>query len=48
MSGERFFAYWRAEPLRAVIEAAGWSVDEIDRNASPRGGHWLSVFAHRA
>lgn len=43
----RHFTFWREPALRTVIEAAGWTVDSVDRGASPRGETWLEVRASR-
>jgi hypothetical protein len=43
----RHFTFWREEPLRAVLEAAGWTVTDVDRATSPRGEEWLDVLARR-
>ena len=31
VAAPRHFVYWREEPLRDALEAAGWSVDEVTR-----------------
>ena len=33
----RHFTFWREEPLRAVLEDAGWEVVEVDRTTSAAG-----------
>lgn len=42
VEGRRFFTYWRAEPLRAALEEAGWQVESL---TSERGSQteqlWL-------
>ena len=45
----RHFVYWREEPLRAVLEAAGWEVDAGRRTGwAPQSGQpWLDVRAAR-
>jgi SAM-dependent methyltransferase len=45
--GPRHFTFWREEPLRAVLEEAGWKVDRVDRGTSVRGEDWLEVRARR-
>ncbi|HEY2880517.1 class I SAM-dependent methyltransferase [Nocardioides sp.] len=44
----RFFTFWRDEPLRSVMEAAGWSVREVLRSEGRDGEQWLEVLATRA
>jgi SAM-dependent methyltransferase len=45
----RRFTYWRSEPLRQVLEDAGWDVDEIDRYEGAQARQpWLEVRARRA
>jgi SAM-dependent methyltransferase len=49
VAGPRHFTFWRAEPLRAVVEAAGWVVDAVEHEASAQTGEpWLGVWARRA
>ncbi|GAB6986679.1 DinB family protein [Nocardioides pyridinolyticus] len=49
VTGRRRFTYWRAEPLREVLEDAGWYVEEIDRFVGAQTGQpWLEVRARRA
>jgi hypothetical protein len=43
----RYFTYWRAEPLRAVLERGGWHVSQL-RAVSGRSENWLYVVATRA
>ena len=43
----RHFTFWREQPLRAVLEEAGWSVTRVDRATSPRGEEWLDLIASR-
>jgi hypothetical protein len=43
----RHFTFWREEPLRALLEETGWSVDSVDSSQSPRGETWLEVRASR-
>ena len=47
----RYFTYWREEPLREHLAAAGWRVDDVLRGDTepedrPRET-WLAVFATR-
>jgi hypothetical protein len=48
----RFFTYWREDPLRAHLTAAGWVVDDVRRGDSTPADRpsesWLAVFATRA
>ena len=44
----RHFTYWREEPLRAVLEAAGWRVADVTHDEGVRGDRWLVVRAGRA
>ena len=44
----RHFTFWREEPLRAVLEAAGWRVDDVTYDEGVRGDRWLAVRARRA
>ena len=37
----RHFTFWREEPLRAVLEAAGWGVDDVHRRRGLRAATWL-------
>ena len=43
----RHFTFWREEPLRAVLEEAGWVVDDVRREPGMRGETWLGVQASR-
>jgi SAM-dependent methyltransferase len=43
----RHFTFWREQPLRTVLEEAGWSVTRVDRATSPRGEEWLDLIASR-
>ena len=38
----RMFVYWREEPLRDVLAAAGWVVERVDRSEGHRGESWLA------
>lgn len=45
----RHFVYWRAEALRPLVEAAGWTDVEVGHGRSERTGEpWLDVRAVRA
>jgi SAM-dependent methyltransferase len=44
----RHFTYWREEPLREVLEAAGWTVRHVGYGDGLRGERWLEVLASRA
>jgi SAM-dependent methyltransferase len=48
VSAPRFFTYWREEPLREVVEASGWSVEHVGRQAGAHGEGWLEVLATRS
>jgi len=44
----RRFVYWREAALREVLEAAGWTVSEVQHSRSARDGEpWLDVTAVR-
>ena len=43
----RHFTFWREEPLRAVLEEAGFTVDAVERGEGLRGDTWLGVRATR-
>ena len=43
----RFFTFWREEPLRAALDAAGWTVQTLTREEDRRGQPWLDVVAER-
>ena len=47
VAGPRFFTYWREDPLRDALAAAGWSVLTLDRQEGQRGEGWLEVLAER-
>ena len=48
VDGPRYFTFWREEPLRAALDAAGWSVlDPRARSEGQRGEPWLEVLAER-
>jgi SAM-dependent methyltransferase len=45
----RHFVYWREPALRAVLDTAGWEVDEVRHTTSTRTGEpWLDVRARRS
>ena len=48
-AGERRYVetYWREPDLRAVMEEAGWSVDDIRRRTGRPEDYWLIVRARR-
>ncbi len=48
VASPRLFTYWREEPLRAALAAAGWSVEHVGRAHGTRGETWLEVLATRA
>jgi SAM-dependent methyltransferase len=49
VAAPRFFTYWREEPLRAAVTAAGWSVEHIGHgDGLHRGERWLEVLATRS
>ena len=47
----RFFTFWREQPLRQVLEQAGWAVEEVRHGESEPVDRpsetWLAVFATR-
>jgi len=51
VSAPRYFTFWREEPLREHLAAAGWQVDDIVRGESEPADRpsesWLAVFATR-
>ena len=47
VAAPRLFVYWREQPLRAALEGAGWTVDEVERRVGHRGETWLAVLATR-
>lgn len=47
ITAPRHFTYWREQPLRDVLTAAGWGVSEVDRGVGVRDDHWLTVLARR-
>jgi len=47
VGGPRHFTFWREEPLRAVLEDAGWVVDDVRRAPGLRNETWLDVQASR-
>ena len=48
VAAPRFFTYWREEPLRRALAAAGWSVEHIGHGDGLRGERWLEVLASRS
>jgi SAM-dependent methyltransferase len=48
VAAPRFFTYWREDPLREVLTAAGWSVEHIGHGDGLRGERWLEVLATRS
>jgi SAM-dependent methyltransferase len=48
VAAPRHFVFWREQPLREVLDGAGWTVDEIGRHDGRRGDRWLEVLATRA
>lgn len=47
VTAPRFFTFWREEPLRSVVEAAGWRVLEVHPQVGREGEAWLEVLARR-
>ena len=47
VTAPRFFTYWREEPLRSALTAAGWRVVDVERAEGDRGEAWLHVTASR-
>jgi len=47
VGGPRHFTFWREEPLRAVLEDAGWVVVDVRRAPGLRNETWLDVQASR-
>ena len=41
----RRFVYWREEPMRAVLAAAGWQVRELAHAVGDSGQAWLTIRA---
>jgi SAM-dependent methyltransferase len=48
VTAPRFFTFWREEPLRSALEAAGWSVREVVRTECSEREPWLAALAVRA
>jgi SAM-dependent methyltransferase len=48
VTAPRFFTFWREEPLRSALEAAGWSVREVVRTEGSEREPWLAALAVRA
>jgi SAM-dependent methyltransferase len=47
VTGPRLFTYWREQPLREALSAAGWSVEHVGHQDGSRGEAWLEVLATR-
>jgi SAM-dependent methyltransferase len=47
VEGPRYFTFWREGPLRAALDAAGWSVLTLEREDGQRDESWLEVLAER-
>jgi SAM-dependent methyltransferase len=47
VAGPRHFTFWREQPLRQVLDDAGWVVTSVERSAGRRGETWLDVAARR-
>jgi Methyltransferase domain len=47
VTAPRRFTYWREAPLRAVLTAAGWQVDELTHGVGGSGQSWLVTRAVR-
>lgn len=47
VAAPRHFTFWREEPLRETLEAAGWAVEVVDRSDGLRSDRWLDIFATR-
>jgi len=48
VTAPRFFTFWREEPLRSALAAAGWDVVSVERDTGTQGEGWLLVEARRA
>jgi SAM-dependent methyltransferase len=48
VTAPRFFTFWREEPLRSAMAAAGWDVVSVERDTGTQGEGWLLVEARRA
>jgi SAM-dependent methyltransferase len=46
LDAPRWFVYWREQPLRAVLERAGWQVQRID-HVEGRLDSWIQVICDR-
>lgn len=46
LGAPRWFVYWREQPLRDVLERAGWQVERVDHVAG-RTERWLQVLCRR-
>lgn len=47
IGGPRHFTFWREQPLRQVLEAAGWRVDSVEHRDGLRDERWLQVTSVR-
>ncbi len=47
VAGPRHFTFWREQPLRDALGAAGWDVADVARGPGQRGETWLDVTARR-
>jgi len=47
VTGPRHFTFWREQPLRETLTAAGWDVTDLTRGPGRRGETWLEVTARR-
>ena len=47
VAGPRHFTFWREQPLREALSAAGWDVTDATRGPGRRGETWLEVTARR-
>lgn len=49
VAGPRRFTYWRAEPLREVVQGSGWDVELLEHYLGSLGDQtWLDLQARRA
>jgi 2-polyprenyl-3-methyl-5-hydroxy-6-metoxy-1,4-benzoquinol methylase len=48
VSSPRRFVYWREEPLRAVLTASGWQVEELTHGVGDSGQEWVVTRAVRS
>lgn len=47
VSSPRHFTYWREDPLRAVLDRGGWTVEHVAHGDGRLGARWLEVLATR-